>query len=95
MNARAPLFLVAAALLCGAGAQAACPPGQTRHCSNVDLNVMPEVTQQIISREPVAPAPKKAAPADAVPAQPYTGPTIGVSDQVRRAATIGYRWSTD
>ena len=38
-----------------------------------------------------APLPAPAPVPDA--AAPYTGPTVGVSDRVRRAPTVGYRWS--
>ena len=94
MNARVSLCLIAAALLYGAGAHAACPPGQKQACSKgVDLNAVPDITQQIVASETVAPAAKKAAPDTA--AQPYTGPTVGVSDRVRRAPMVGYHWSLD
>jgi hypothetical protein len=95
MSARVSLSL-AAALLFGVGAHAACPPGQTRGCAAIDLNAVPEISQQIIARDAAAPAaPKRAAPADAAAGQPYTGPTFGVSDRARRAPMVGYRWSID
>ena len=93
MNARVSFFVVAAALLCSTGAPAACLPGQTGACAKIDLNGVTDITQRIVAQETIAPAPKKAAPSD--PTQPYTGPTFGVSNQVRRAPIVGYRWATD
>ena len=94
MNARVSLSIVAAAVLFGAAANAACPPGQPNGCANVDLSVLPQITDQIVAREVPAPAPKKAALPE-LSAQPYTGPTLGVSDHARRAPMVGYRWATD
>ena len=83
---------VAAALLAAAtGAGAACPPGKTQGCVNLDLT--PKVSQDIVSTEVLGGRPK-VAPASAETA-PYTGPTIGFSDRVRRAPEIGYKWSLD
>ena len=92
MNARVSIWLSAAVLLCAAGANAACLPGQGQSCAKVDLNAVPEITQQIVSREAAAAAQKKALPAAK---EPYTGPTVGVSDRARRAPMIGYRWAID
>lgn len=94
MNRRVSLSLAAAALLCGATANAACPPGQPNGCTKVDLSVLPQITDQIVAREAIVPAVKKTSPADPE-TQPYTGPTVGVSDHARRAPMVGYRWSTD
>jgi hypothetical protein len=83
---------IAAAFLASAiAASAACPPGQPKSC--VDLDLTPKVSQDIIGAEQLSPRPK-AAPASVVDA-PYTGPTVGFSDKVRRAPKIGYRWSLD
>ena len=95
MSARVSLAVIAAAMLSAAGAHAACPPGQlqTGGCANVDLTGVPGITQQIVAHEATAPA-KKPGAADAAP-QPYTGPTVGVSDRARRAPMVGYHWSLD
>jgi len=86
------LAAIAAAFLAAAGAAwAACPPGQPKGC--FDLNLTPKVSQDIIGVERLAPQPK-VAPASVVKL-PYTGPTVGFSDKVRRAPEIGYRWSLD
>ena len=83
---------VAAAFLGAAGAaSAACPPGQPDGC--VNLNLSPKVSQDIVGVDQLSPRPK-AAPASVVTA-PYTGPTVGINDKVRRAPQIGYRWSFD
>jgi hypothetical protein len=94
MYARVSIWPFAAVLLCAAGANAACPPGQTRGCAQVNLNAVPEITEQIVSREAAAAAAKKGPP-DAAAQEPYTGPTVGVSDRARRAPMVGYRWSID
>lgn len=83
---------IAAVFVAGASAvSAACPPGTAPGCVNLDL--APKISQDIVGTEalPVRP---KAAPAKAEKA-PYTGPTIGFSDKVRRAPEIGYRWALD
>jgi hypothetical protein len=95
MNARVSILVFSAALLCGVGANAACPPGQTKGCGTVDFNAVPEISQQIISREAASTAAKKSGPPDLAAKEPYTGPTVGVSDKARRAPMVGYRWSID
>jgi hypothetical protein len=81
---------VAAVLVAAASAaSAACPPGHAQGC--VDLNLTPKISQDIVGTEGLSVRPK-AAPANAEKT-PYTGPTIGFSDRVRRAPEIGYRWS--
>ncbi|HEX3535932.1 MAG TPA: hypothetical protein VHU15_04125 [Stellaceae bacterium] len=99
MNARVSIAVIAVALLCGGGVNAACPPGETKGCAKldlkkVDLNMVPEVSEQIVARERSAGA-KKAGPPEAAAKDPYTGPTLGVSDRVRRAPVVGYHWSID
>ena len=54
MHARISIWLFAAVFLCAAGANAACPPGQTAGCIKVDLNAVPDITQKIVSREAAA-----------------------------------------
>ena len=94
MNARAPLFALAAALVCAAAAEAACPAGEAR-CAKVDLNGVPEITQQIVAQQSAAPAQKPLTPAVPGAASSYTGPTFGVSDRARRAPVVGYRWAIE
>lgn len=87
--------IVAVSVLTGSIAWSACLPNQSRTC--VDLGVVPEISQQIVAGEG-SPAPPKIAP-DTEPSAPYTGPTLGpttgVGPAVRRAPTVGYRWSLD
>jgi hypothetical protein len=90
---KAPVFLLLGLvpLLSSAGAEAACPAKQTRDCV-INLDAVPQISQEIVSTERVAP--KKAGPsADAK--KPYTGPTVGVTPTVRQYPTVGYRWSFD
>lgn len=95
MNARVSLALIAAVLLSAAAAHAACSPGQAGGCAKVNLDAVPEITQQIIAQESTAPSAKLAIPTAATPPQFYTGPTVGVTNQARRAPTVGYHWSID
>jgi hypothetical protein len=81
--------VVAMAVLGGGSVWAACPPRHRHDC--VDLNLAPQVSQDIIAAEPLVTAPKNAPVA--APNSPYTGPTIGLTPQVRRAPEIGYRWA--
>ena len=89
MQTRLSAATIAAVLLTGSGALAACPPGQTRNCVNFDL--VPQISQQIVSEEPSATGPKAGPRAKAETA--YTGPTVGIAPGVRRAPTVGYRWA--
>ena len=93
MHARASICLSAAVFLCAAGANAACPQGQTKGCATVNLSAVPEITDQIVSRE--AATQKKAGAPRETTKEPYTGPTVGVSDRARRAPMVGYRWAID
>ena len=95
MRAGVSAMIVAASLLAGGAAWAACPPGQppsqSRNC--VDLGSVPQISQQIVDGEHIA-APPKTTPAD--DAQPaYTGPAVGLSKTVRPAPTVGYHWAID
>jgi hypothetical protein len=89
MHTRLSAVTIAAVLIMGSGALAACPPGQTRDCVNLDL--VPQISQQIVAQEPGTPGAKAGPRADAD--TPYSGPTVGVAPNVRRAPTVGYRWS--
>jgi hypothetical protein len=91
MRALVSAAIVAASVLGGSTAWSACPPGQSRNCLNLDP--VPQISQQIVAGERIA-APPKIAPA-AAPTPAYTGPTIGLSRTVRQAPTVGYRWSLD
>ena len=81
--------VIAASLSGGATGWAACPHGQSRNC--LDLDAVPQISQGIVAREQVAPAPKTAPAAE--PQAHYTGPTVGLSKTVRQAPTVGYIWS--
>jgi hypothetical protein len=91
VHTRLSAATMAASLLAGAGAFAACPPGQTRNCVNFDL--VPQISQQIVAQEPAL-AGRRLSPRTE-PNKPYTGPTVGVAPGVRRAPTIGYRWALE
>ena len=92
MNARVSVLLVTVAALCGAAAEAACPPGQKHDCV-INLDAMPQISQQIVSKERIAPAAKAAPGAESQPS--YNGPTIGLTPTPRKFPTLGYRWSFD
>jgi len=83
--------IVAASILAVGTAWSACPPGQSRNCVNLDG--VPQISQQIVADERIATAPKTAPAAEPTPA--YTGPSLGVSKMLRRAPTVGYRWAID
>lgn len=89
MHTRLSAATIAAIFMTGSAALAECPSGQTRNCVNFDL--VPQISQQIVSEEPNAAAPKAGprASADA----PYNGPTVGVAPGVRRGPTVGYHWA--
>lgn len=83
---------VTAAFLVAVGtASAACPPGHAQGCVNLDL--APKASQDIVAAGRPSARPKTV-PTSANKA-PYTGPTVGFSDRVRRAPEIGYRWAID
>lgn len=107
MRAGISAAIVAASLFGTNTAWSACPPnhsrtghpraGQHQHSGQpqdcLDLNVVPQVTQQLVADEHLA-IPPKTAPV-AAPPPTYTGPTVGVSRTVRQTPTVGYRWSID
>ena len=82
--------IAAAVLAAASAASAACPPGQARGCVNLDL--APNTSQDIVAAEPFS-GPK--ATPTSTEKRPYTGPTVGFNDRVRRAPQIGYRWALD
>jgi len=91
MKASLAVSLAAAVVLFGAPAFAACPPGQKTGCVNLDG--VPQISQQIVAQERVGPARKEAPVVDTD--KPYVGPTVGLSKMVRRAPTVGYKWSLE
>lgn len=91
MRAGISAAIVPAGVLGSSTAWSACPAGQSRNC--VDLETVPQISQQIVAGERIA-APAKTAPA-AEPQAPYTGPTVGLSRTVRQTPMVGYRWSID
>ena len=86
------VFVAVVPLLSSAGAEGGCPPKQTRDCI-INLDAVPQISQQIVATERVAPKGKAAPNTDAK--TPYTGPTIGVTPTVRMYPTVGYHWSFD
>ncbi len=91
MRASISAAIIAASVLFSSTAWSACPLGKSRNCVNLDL--VPQISQQIVDGEHIA-APPKTAPATE-PQPAYTGPTVGISNMIRRAPTVGYRWSLD
>jgi len=95
MRAGISAAIVAASVLGSSTAWSACPPGQSRNC--VDLETVPQISQQIVAGERLATPPKTAPAAEPAPGYtgPTLGPTVGAGHAVRRAPTVGYRWSID
>lgn len=91
MRAGLAAAFVAASVFVGGHAGAACPVRATGKC--VDLDLVPQISQQIVATEHIAAPPKAAPQAEAPPA--YTGPIVGAAKNVRRAPTVGYRWSLE
>lgn len=89
MRAGISAAVVAASILGSAAAWASCPHARTRNC--VDFALVPQISQQIVAGEPAAPTAKPAPAADAQ--APYTGPTLGIVPNERRAPEVGYRWA--
>jgi hypothetical protein len=81
--------IVAASVVGSAAAQSSCRPARTRNC--VDFTLVPQISQQIVAGEPAAPVARSAPAADAK--APYTGPTLGIVPNERRAPEVGYRWA--
>ena len=90
--ARVSILVAAAMLLGSASADAACSAGQTRDCV-INLNAVPQISQQIVIGDRAAPNAK--ATTAATPETPYTGPTVGLTPTPRKFPTLGYRWSFD
>ena len=91
MRAGAFAAIIAASILASGMASAACQVGKTRHCVNLDR--VPQISQQIVASEPGA-ARAKAAPVSQ-PTAGYTGVTFGAVPNSRRAPEIGYRWAVN
>jgi hypothetical protein len=92
MRAGAAAAIVAASILSSSAAWSGCPPGKVRNC--VDLDLVPQISQQIVADEHIAVPAKAVAPLNAAKSG-YTGPTVGAAANLRRAPTVGYRWSID
>jgi len=92
MTRTAPLAVavLSALLLSGTAASGGCVVRRGHPCLSFDR--LPEISRQIVKREAVVP-PAKPQPVAAPASVPYTGPTVGVSNMVRRAPTVGYRWA--
>ena len=93
MSLRVSIACVTVALLWSVPGYAACSPKQTRGCGaeGINLNGVPQISEQIAGQEQLTPARKLTAPDETT--GPYNGPTVGFSDRVRRAPTVGYRWA--
>jgi hypothetical protein len=102
------VFSMCIGAVSAAGAQADCPVPSAQPYNHakaqkpikgcVDLNSLPQISAQIVAREPLA-APGKTPPqppdADKTP---YTGPSVGLTKLdpgVKPTPTVGYRWSLD
>jgi hypothetical protein len=91
MRAGIAAAIVAASILSGSAAWSACAPSRSGNCVNLDL--VPQISQQIVADEHIAVPPKTAARTETP--RTYTGPTLGAAQNMRRAPTVGYRWSLD
>jgi hypothetical protein len=89
MRAGISAAIIAGSVLASAAAGADCRSARSRDCVNLDL--VPQISAQIVGSEHIA-APRDNAPA-ATPVPAYTGPIFGVSPTVRQAPTVGYRWA--
>ena len=92
MSLRVSMACVAVALLWSVPGYTACSPKQTHACvpQSINLSGVPQISEQIAGQEQLTRAPKFTAPDETTP---YNGPTVGFSDRVRRAPTVGYRWA--
>ena len=91
MRTESAAVIVAAIVLGTGSAWSACPTGKLRNC--VDLDLVPQISRQIVAGEQIAAPPKAAPTVQPIPA--YTGPTVGAAANLRRAPTVGYRWSLE
>ena len=83
--------LIVAAGVAGSPADADCTPGPADKCLNLDL--LPQISQQIVAREGAG-LPIKPAVATGQPdTPPYTGPKVGLAKTPRAVPTVGYSWS--
>ena len=83
---------VVAALLWGTAAYGACVPAKKHNC--VDLSAIPNIAQEVVGAEKLPPRGEKTPP-ELPAANTYNGPTIGLSNAVRRAPEIKYKWDID
>jgi hypothetical protein len=89
MRAGISAAIIAGSVMASGAACADCKSIRSRDCVNLDL--VPQISEQIVGAEHIA-APQQNAPAaSAIPA--YTGPIFGVSPTVKQAPTVGYRWA--
>jgi hypothetical protein len=96
------VFASAALAACGAFAACLSHPAKTHAAKShaqadtcVDLNTVPQISAQIVGREPAAPAAKPAYEPPSTPAL-YEGPTLGMTKPdpgVRPTPTVGYHWN--
>ena len=91
MRAGVSVAIVAVSIVAGSTAWSACPPGQSRNCVNLDG--VPQISQQIVAGEHIVVRPKTAPAPE--PTAAYTGPAVGLSKMLPRAPTVGYRWAID
>jgi len=93
MSLRVSIACVAVALLWSVPGYTACSPKQTHACGpqSINLSGVPQISEQIAGQGQLTPAPKLPVPDETT--APYNGPTVGLSDRVRRAPTVGYRWA--
>lgn len=90
MRAGSLAAIIAASVLGSGAAWASCAPAHSRS-SCIDFSAVPQISQQIVAAEPAGPVDKPAPIADTK--TPYTGPTLGIVPNERRAPEIGYRWA--
>jgi hypothetical protein len=81
--------IIAASVVGSGAAWADCKSIRARDCVNLDL--VPQISDQIVGAEHVNAPPQNTPSVTPIPA--YTGPILGVSPTVRQAPTVGYRWA--
>jgi hypothetical protein len=89
MRAGISAAIIAASVVGSGSAWAECKSIRSHDCVNLDL--VPQISDQIVGAEHIAVPRQNTRAATPIPA--YTGPIVGVSPTVRQAPTVGYRWA--
>lgn len=88
---------VSAAIAAGSVNAGSCSARASGHCVNtgsgIDLNSVPNITEQIVNEEPATRKQRRPS-IEAPAAPPYTGPIVGVTVG-KGIPTVGYSWSLE